>query len=297
MELKQLMYFKAVAECENITNAADKLFVSQPGLSKSLARLEEDLGAQLFVRNGKRIHLNEAGQIVLDYTIRLEELLGQMRKEVSALETAPTDLYLFTNLPIFWNYIIPQYQFTNLQNAMHCSFQPEEELTAELLLKKTNNVILSRKSISHKNVVSRLMFTDQLCAVVPKDCPLVAKGSLRPQDLEGCSFAVSNMESPDIRQLHDALEADGVQAKFLSFLNVNYLLLQARHMQHFLAGDILFAQYEPVPGRVFLPIEGEAYEIPYYISYLKTNESRVTPFVQYLESVIHGVKFPHTENL
>lgn len=298
MELKQLMYFKAVAECENITNAADKLFVSQPGLSKSLARLEEDLGTELFIRNGKRIRLNDAGQVVLEYTHQLEELLEKMREELSALDTAPSSLYLFTDLPIFWNYIIPQYQYTSPQNTLHCSFQPEAELTAELLLQKTNNIILSRKDLSRKNIVSRLMYTDQICAVVPPDCPLVEKGgTLQPKDLDGYSFAVSNLESPDIRQLYNALEADGVNTNFVTFHNVYYLISQAKHMQQLLVGDSLFARFEPVPGRVFLPIEGEAYRVPYYISYLKSNELRVAPFVRYFEAAINGENPPLTENI
>ena len=52
MDSNRLLHFKAIAECENITKAADKLFISQPALSKSLSSIEAELGCMLFNRIG-----------------------------------------------------------------------------------------------------------------------------------------------------------------------------------------------------------------------------------------------------
>lgn len=48
MDLLQLQYFRTIAQYENLTKAAQALFVSQPNLSTSLSRLEDDLGVKLF---------------------------------------------------------------------------------------------------------------------------------------------------------------------------------------------------------------------------------------------------------
>lgn len=54
MELNQLNQFKIVAETENLTKAAENiLFVSQPALSISIKKLEDELGTPLFDREGK----------------------------------------------------------------------------------------------------------------------------------------------------------------------------------------------------------------------------------------------------
>ncbi|MBG0857083.1 LysR family transcriptional regulator [Streptomyces spinoverrucosus] len=66
MELRHLEYFVAVAEERHFTRAAERLLVSQSGLSASVRSLEKELGAQLFLRNTRSVDLTEAGRALLD---------------------------------------------------------------------------------------------------------------------------------------------------------------------------------------------------------------------------------------
>ena len=73
MKLRQLSYIHEVARRGlNVTAAAESLYTSQPGVSKQIRMLEEELGVDIFVRNGK--HLSEitpAGKRILEYADRL----------------------------------------------------------------------------------------------------------------------------------------------------------------------------------------------------------------------------------
>ena len=73
MKLQQLRYFLEIYRCNlNISEAAEILFTSQPGISKQIKLLEDELGVQLFVRHGKRIvAVTPPGQAVLEIAERI----------------------------------------------------------------------------------------------------------------------------------------------------------------------------------------------------------------------------------
>lgn len=76
MEWNQLQYFQAVAQLEHFTRASETLSVSQPTLSRAIARLEKEIGVPLFDREGRTVSLNRYGQIFLNRVNRgMQELL------------------------------------------------------------------------------------------------------------------------------------------------------------------------------------------------------------------------------
>jgi DNA-binding transcriptional LysR family regulator len=77
MELRELRYFLAVAQEENISKAAETLFVTQPNLSRQMQNLEKEIGQPLFIRGSRRITLTDAGKLLRK---RAEEILELYRK-------------------------------------------------------------------------------------------------------------------------------------------------------------------------------------------------------------------------
>lgn len=77
MELRHLKYFLKLAEELSFVRAADKLFISQPPLSRQIKELETELGATLFERNNKRVILTEAGKY---YQKEIQELLQNLER-------------------------------------------------------------------------------------------------------------------------------------------------------------------------------------------------------------------------
>src|SRR5919205_243713 len=67
MDLRQLEYFVAVAEERNFTRAAERVHISQSGVSAQIRRLEHELGAELFDRSARTATLTVAGKAALDH--------------------------------------------------------------------------------------------------------------------------------------------------------------------------------------------------------------------------------------
>jgi len=82
LELLQLQYFRTVARLEHMTKAAEQLHIAQPALSKTISRLEEDLGVPLFDRANRQIRLNIFGKAYLTKVEAALSLLEEGQKEV-----------------------------------------------------------------------------------------------------------------------------------------------------------------------------------------------------------------------
>lgn len=82
MDIHSLTYFKKVAELQHITRASEELHVAQPSLSRTISRLEKELGVQLFERSGKNIILNSYGGILLKHTNRILQELKDIEQEI-----------------------------------------------------------------------------------------------------------------------------------------------------------------------------------------------------------------------
>ena len=67
MELRQLEYFVAVAEEQNFTRAAERVHISQSGVSAQIRQLERELGAELFDRSARSATLTVAGKAALEH--------------------------------------------------------------------------------------------------------------------------------------------------------------------------------------------------------------------------------------
>lgn len=82
MEIKELRYFIAVAECGSISKAAEKLFTTQPNLSRQLMKLEEETGQKLLIRGNKKSELTEAGRLLYKRATEITELVDRTHSEL-----------------------------------------------------------------------------------------------------------------------------------------------------------------------------------------------------------------------
>lgn len=85
MDARDLEYFVVVAECGNLSHASERLGLSQPGLSKSLRRLEHSVGTKLVKRTARGVELTAVGSVLLTHARRLRLSFDEIEREMSEL--------------------------------------------------------------------------------------------------------------------------------------------------------------------------------------------------------------------
>lgn len=85
MEIAALQAFMAVAETASFSQAAERLYLTQPAVSKRIATLEQELGSPLFDRIGRQVVLTEAGEALLPHTRRILDEIESSRRAIADL--------------------------------------------------------------------------------------------------------------------------------------------------------------------------------------------------------------------
>ncbi|MDR3457270.1 MAG: LysR substrate-binding domain-containing protein [Verrucomicrobiae bacterium] len=125
MELRHLRYFVAVAEEENVSKAALKLHVSQPGISRQMRDLEDEIGFPLFERSAKSVRLTAAGKVFLSGACEVLEQTEAVVKKARAAAGGTTGEINVGYAPSLTVQILPQVlrafqeQFPQVRVALH----------------------------------------------------------------------------------------------------------------------------------------------------------------------------------
>ena len=188
MKLQQLRYIVEVANHDlNVSATAQALFTSQPGVSKQIRLLEDELGVEIFVRSGKHLtQVTQVGQQIIDMAtqvLRQTSVIKQIADECSneasgELTIATTHTQARYALPS----IIQAFRNTYPEVALHMK-QGTPEQIAELAASGSADFAIATEGMElFKDLVMMPCYEWNRSVVVPKDHPLAEKAS-RPNTL------------------------------------------------------------------------------------------------------------------
>ncbi|TNC11607.1 LysR family transcriptional regulator [Methylobacterium terricola] len=89
MDFRRLRYFHAVAKAGSFSRAATEIDIAQPALSRQIKQLEDELGALLFYRDGRGVHLTPAGELLIAFADSMIDGSARVAREIRALGGAP----------------------------------------------------------------------------------------------------------------------------------------------------------------------------------------------------------------
>lgn len=107
LNMNSLKIFLEVANSNSFLEASNKLYVSQPAISKSMSKLEEDLHVTLFYRANKGISLTPSGEILYNYLKKAEDLLLTCQRELTSInDIEESSLVIGVQSHIVRNYLM-----------------------------------------------------------------------------------------------------------------------------------------------------------------------------------------------
>lgn len=175
MDINALIYFQTVAKYENMSRAAEELHLTQPALSKSISMLEEDLGVELFDRNGRSIKLNRYGKFFLE---RTDIILREVERAKEDLANLVSPNYGEVSLGFMHTLgleVIPSLMMEARKLLPHMRFQLTQS-NSSVIMRKLEvgelDICLVSSLETSKDVHWEKLWEEELFLIVPKNHPL-----------------------------------------------------------------------------------------------------------------------------
>lgn len=188
MELWQLRTFRAVAENLNFTKASEQLFLTQSAVSHQIKALEEELGVPLFIRGKSGVTLTDAGQLALEYAIRILNEAERMREFVAGREkaiagrvrvAAATQALVYLFAPLFEDFMDA---YDKVELVFRTTVSTEQ--TVEDILNGVADIGFASMAVYSPNLEVVELFEDELILVAGKKHKLAQKGAVTIKQLE-----------------------------------------------------------------------------------------------------------------
>ena len=219
MNLKQLQYFKTVAELQHMTKAADRLLVAQPFLSKTIAQLETELGVQLFDHVGRQIQLNEYGRAFYHRTQKIFEEIENAQAEIDdMLASKEKNIALSTNVSLYMPGLLSGFHNQFPQIHLHYLSARRKHMQ-EMLISGEVDFIIATPPIEDNPAYSLKtveIICDELYIIFPDSHPLKKrKEKISLAELGNENF-ITALRGFGIRDLAEGIfHQSGIQPQFI----------------------------------------------------------------------------------
>jgi len=207
MDLLQLHYLLTVAKLEHMTKAAAKLHITQPALSKTIARLEDELGVPLFDRQNRQIRLNEFGKAFCAKVEKALALLEEGKKEVAdmaglergGVSIATNSLKRLTEVIAAFRALQPGVRFRIVQIA-----PADSREMAEMLERGEVDLCFSATALCRPGIGERPVLTTEVFLAVPRGHRLERRERVSLREVADEPF-IEYKEGHPFREVNEAI--------------------------------------------------------------------------------------------
>ncbi len=175
LEIRHLKYFLAVAEELHFRKAAERLYISQPGLSRQIKQMEDDLGILLFERHNRKVALTKAGEYLKKELTRNLKQLDDIIDHAQLINEGKRGQLKFGYVGSAMQQIIPELLLNFRNEHPDIIFNLKEmdnQKQIDSLLDYTIDIGFVRLEKIPQTLESKVVLQDTFCLVLPKEHPI-----------------------------------------------------------------------------------------------------------------------------
>lgn len=193
MDVKQLRAVRAIIEAGGVSRAAERINVTQPALTKTVRRLEEQLGVELFHRESRGMRPTAFGELLLAHAQSVEVSLNEAQAEMASLKTGTMGLVTIGASPLTASKVLPAAVARAV--SQHPSLKVHiatinTDLIVGLLAGQYDFVVKVLGRESDRNIARKPLFKDRLLIVTRLGHPLARYRRILPQHLADFGWAL-----------------------------------------------------------------------------------------------------------
>ena len=260
IELEMLRHLIAFSEHGTISAAAETLHLSQPALTRSLQRLEAELGVTLFNRKRNRAALNRVGELAVERARSVLNSVHEMAEELLLFETRLSTVTIGSCAPApMWDLAAELAE--RFPEKTYATESGETEALIKGLASGRYRLILTDRPVERQGLLCRRYTEEQLCVALPPEHPLSGRKSIRLAELGEESiltyrdFGVWQRIVEKNPRLHYLMQSDrGTLAE----------LVQASSLPCFTSNLTAF-RFRAAVNRVSVPLSDEDASVTFYL--------------------------------
>lgn len=192
MTLNQLGYFYQAAVLQHFNQAAEKINISEPSLSRSITALENELGVTLFEKRGRNVTLTKAGEIFLEHVTQILDDVTRASNKMQQIATNGGHIDIAYVSPLAREFIPNTVRsFLSLEQNKNITFHFFQDITSmniEGLKKGSYDLIFGSYSANEPNIEFIPIIKQDLVAILPIGHPLCKKDEIEAGDFQNTRF-------------------------------------------------------------------------------------------------------------
>lgn len=196
LELLQLKYFLRVAEMGHLTRAAESLYISQPALSRSIRRLEKELGVPVFEKRGRGLVLTTYGtHLYARVQLIFSELEQDSQERADILGCTAAPIRVGTTISGITLPVLERYHEAHPQVKLLHDYLENNQALLHAVLSDTIDLGFCDLVRFPAEICHKTIWKDQLYVLVPKTHQLASSQNLSLTDLQFDTLILSTSES------------------------------------------------------------------------------------------------------